>query len=735
MNIIILTIDTLRADHLECYGYQGVKTPNINRLAYEGVLFENVICQTPLTFPSHCSIFTGTYPLFHGVRDNGSFYLEENQITLAEILKNRGYTTGAFIGAFVLDSRWGLDQGFDYYYDNFDLAKYKTISLDAVQRRGNEVLSVFYEWLDKNLERKFFAWIHFYDPHTPYDPPEPYKTYFKGRRYGLYDGEIAFVDKLIGEFYDYLKKKKILDKTLIVFTSDHGESLGEHRESAHGFFIYDAVLKVPLIIRFPESKFSGKRIINQIRSIDIMPTILNLIDINIPRNVQGESLLSFILNKGRKKTLLAYSETYWPRYHYGWSELKSLRTNRYKFIKAPKPELYDLLSDPRETINLFYKKKSILKKMKKELANLIEKYSSPKIEEIGPRKIDSDSLIKLQALGYLGAFHAPLKKEKGKLADPKDKIDLYNEIKLAQFLVTEEKFSQAEKKIKEVLKKDKNVLEAYYTLGNIYFRQKKYNEAIEEYKKALRVDPNYYEAIWGLALTYKTIKKYEEAIGGFKQLIEFDPKDKKPYMHLGDIFYEKGEIDKAIEYLKKGLELDPESPIFHNKLGACYIKKQMYDKAEKAIRTALRLQSPLLNAHFNLALIHEAKGEYEQAIYEYRKEQETCPFNYRPDFNLGLLYMKLGKINIAIKEFESCIEKKNDFPKAYIFLAKMYMDLGENLTKAEKLVIKGLKLKPDLKTTILAHFVLADIYNRMGKYEESKNHVDLAKQLKKNLIK
>ncbi|MCP2619343.1 sulfatase, partial [Candidatus Aminicenantes bacterium AC-335-K20] len=172
MNIIILTIDTLRADHLECYGYQGVKTPNINRLAYEGVLFENVICQTPLTFPSHCSIFTGTYPLFHGVRDNGSFYLEENQITLAEILKNRGYTTGAFIGAFVLDSRWGLDQGFDYYYDNFDLAKYKTISLDAVQRRGNEVLSVFYEWLDKNLERKFFAWIHFYDPHTPYDPPE-----------------------------------------------------------------------------------------------------------------------------------------------------------------------------------------------------------------------------------------------------------------------------------------------------------------------------------------------------------------------------------------------------------------------------------------------------------------------------------------------------------------------------------------------------------------------------------
>ena len=176
MNIILFTIDTLRADHLECYGYQNVKTPNINRLAAEGILFEQTISQAPLTLPSHSSIFTGANPLYHGIRDNGGFYLDEAHITLAEALKNKGYSTGAFVGAFVLDSRWGLDQGFDYYHDNFDLTKYKKISLDAVQRKGDEVMAEAYKWLEKKVQEKFFAWIHLYDPHTPYDPPEPYKT-------------------------------------------------------------------------------------------------------------------------------------------------------------------------------------------------------------------------------------------------------------------------------------------------------------------------------------------------------------------------------------------------------------------------------------------------------------------------------------------------------------------------------------------------------------------------------
>lgn len=735
MNIIFFTIDTLRADHLECYGYDRVKTPNINRWASEGILFKDNIVQAPLTFPSHSSIFTGTYPLHHGVRDNGGFYLGEDQITLAEALKNQGYTTGAFVAAFVLDSRWGLDQGFDYYYDNFDLTKYKTVSLDSVQRRGDEVLAEAFKWLEANSEKKYFAWIHLYDPHTPYDPPEPYKTEYSGRHFGLYDGEIAYVDQLMGEFRNFMEKKNLLDKTLIILTADHGESLGEHKESAHGFFIYDSDVRVPLIIRFPKNKLAASVITNQVRSIDIMPTILNMLGEEPPESVQGESFLPLILRKKEGDERSAYSETYWPNFHYGWSELKSLRKGRYKFIDAPKPELYDILEDPGEVNNLANKKAALGHEMKRKLVTLIDKYSAEGIEDKGPKKVDNDSLVKLQALGYIGSFHSSSKRKEGKLADPKDKIELYNEIKVAQFLVTEKKMDQAEKKIKDVLNKDSSVLEARYVLGNIYSKQKKYDEAIEEFKKALAVNPDYYEAIFGLALAYKRTENYDEAIVGFKRLIDIDPKDTKPFLHLGGIYEQRGELDEAMRYLKAAVTIDPESPVFHNNLGAVYLKKKMYDMAEKEIKAALSIKRsiPLLNAHFNMALLHEARSEFDLAVLEYKKEQETSPFNHRPDFNLGLFYTKIKELDKAIEEFKSCIKKKEDFPNAYVFLAKALMDSGKDLNEAEKLALKGLDLKSDLRTTILAHFVLADIYNRLGKYEESQQHVNKAKQLQKTL--
>lgn len=735
LNIILFTIDTLRADHLECYGYDRVKSPQINRLANEGILFEHNIAQAPLTLPSHSSILTGTYPLHHGIRDNGGFYLDENHLTLAESLKNKGYATGAFVAAFVLDSRWGLDQGFDYYYDNFDLTKYKTVSLDSVQRRGDEVLAEVYKWLENQSQQKFFAWIHLYDPHTPYDPPEPYKTEYKGRHFGLYDGEIAYVDQLIGEFRDFMEEKNLMGKTLIIFTADHGESLGEHKESAHGFFIYDSDIRVPLIIRFPEGKFAGHVISNQVRSIDIMPTILHLLGDEIPESPQGKSLLSLILKDDAQDELLAYSETYWPRYHYGWSELKSLRKGRYKFIDAPQPELYDIYEDPGEVNNLVNKKTSLGREMKRELLALIEDYAAEGIEGVGPGKIDNDSLVKLQALGYIGSFHTKAKEKEGKLADPKDKIGLYNEIKLSQFLVTEERMDEAEKKIKDVLGKDPSVLEARYILGNIYSKQKKYDEAIEEFRKALEVDPDYYDAILGMATTYKKAGMFDEAIVGFKRMVEMDPRDTKSFLHLGDIYHEKGQLEEAKNYLKSGIAINPEAPVFHSKLGAVYLKMNMYDEAEQEIERALSIERsiPLINAHFNMALLHEARGELDQAVLEYKKEQETSPFNFQPDFNLGLLYVKTKEPDKAIKEFKSCVQKNEEYGSAYVFLAKAYMDAGMDLKEAAQLTEKGISLTPDLKTTVLAHFVLADIYNRLGRYRESQQHVSKAKQLQKSL--
>ena len=735
MNVVLFTIDTLRADHLECYGYQGVKTPQINRLADEGILFEQNIVQTPLTLPSHASIMTGTYPLYHGIRDNGGFYLDEAHMTLAETMKNQGYSTAAFIAAFVLDSKWGLDQGFDYYYDNFDLTKYKTVSLDSVQRRGDEVLEEAYKWMGENGHQKFFAWIHLYDPHTPYDPPEPYKSQYGGRRYRLYDGEIAYVDQLMGEFRSYMEEKGLWERTLIIFTADHGESLGEHKESAHGFFIYDSDIRVPLIVRFPGAKLAGRTIHNQVRSIDIMPTVLNAVEGNIPESVQGESFLQLLLGQEEESERLAYSETYWPRYHYGWSELKLLRKGQYKFIDAPRPELYDIYENPGETEDMINQRASLGIEMKRELDSLIAQYSREGIEDIEPQKIDNDALIKLQALGYLGSFRTSQKGRGERLADPKDKIELYNDIKMAQFFVTEEKMEQAENAIKDVLERDPAVLEARYILGNIFSRQNKYEEAIEEYTKALSVDPEYYDAIFGIALAYKKSGKSEEAIVGFKRLIDIDPKDTKPHFHLGDIYEVRGELDEAISHLKSAVALDPEGPAFHNNLGALYLRKKMYAEAETEIRTALSFERsiPIQNAHFNLGLLHEERGEISLAIEEYKKEQETSPYNYKADYNLGLLYTKLKELDKSIEELESCIEKNDKFPDAYVFLAKAYMDTGKDLNEAAQLAEEGISLSPDLKTTVLAHFVLADIYNRLGRYQESQQHVSKARELQKSL--
>jgi tetratricopeptide (TPR) repeat protein len=445
--------------------------------------------------------------------------------------------------------------------------------------------------------------------------------------------------------------------------------------------------------------------------------------------------LPLMLGHEEEADRLAYSETYWPRYHYGWSELKLLRKGQYKFIDAPKPELYDVLENPGETENLVNQKASLGIEMKRQLEALIEQYSREDIASIEPQKIDNDSLIKLQALGYIGSFRTSEKGRGNRLADPKDKIELYNDIKMAQFLVTEEKMEQAENAIRNVLERDPSVLEARYILGNIFSKQEKYEEAIEEYTKALSVDPEYYDAIFGIALAYKRSGKAEEAIVGFKRLIDIDPNDTKPYFHLGDIYEVRGELDEAIANLKSALALDPESPVFHNNLGALYLKKKMYTEAETEIRTALSFERsvPIQNAHFNLGLLHEERGEIPLAIQEYKKEQETSPYNYKADYNLGLLYTKLKELDKSIEEFESCIEKNDRFADAYVFLAKAYMDTGMDLNEAAQLAVKGISLNPELKTTVLAHFILADIYNRLGKYQESQQHVSKARELQKSL--
>ncbi len=300
-NVLLITLDTTRADRLGCYGYERAETPNLDRLAEAGVVFETAVCQAPLTLPSHASILTGTYPPFHGVHDNGGFYLREQAVTLAELLRDHEYSTSAFIGAFVLDARWGLAQGFEVYDDAFGFATQRAVDLDSVQRRGEDVVDAFINWLEGRPDEPFLSWLHFYDPHAPYDPPEPYRTRFVD---SLYDGEIAYMDSQVGRVLDRLKAESLLDQTLIIVVGDHGESLGEHEESGHGFFIYDATVLIPLIVRFPSSRYGGKRIARTVETVDIVPTLLETVNIPVPGGIQGRSLLPLIRGRSREDEYL-----------------------------------------------------------------------------------------------------------------------------------------------------------------------------------------------------------------------------------------------------------------------------------------------------------------------------------------------------------------------------------------------------------------------------------------------
>jgi len=735
LNVLFFTLDTTRADHIGCYGYKEVDTPHIDSLAREGILFSNATSQSPLTLPSHSSIFTGNYPFFHGVRDNGGFYLEQDQVALAEILQQNGWMTSAFVGAFVLDSRWGIDQGFDYYYDNFDFAKYKRISLASVQREGGEVVQAFFEWFEKNSPERFFSWIHFYDPHTPYEPPEPYKTQYGGRPHGLYDGEIAYVDSLIGKVLNKLEERDLLRKTVIVIVGDHGESLGEHHESTHGFFIYDACTSVPLIIRIPSVTLKALAIADQVQNIDIMPTLCEILNLPIPETVQGQSLLPLILGKKLKHERSAYSETYYPRYHYGWSELKSLRTAQYKYILAPRPELYDLDQDPREQQNIYSKNKSLADKFIRELTNLEEKMAKKGIDEKGPQQLDDEAREKLIALGYIGGFTSGSKmSQTGNLGDPKDKIILYNKIKMAQGASANREYDVALAKLDEVIEEDPGIMEARNIRATIYLKLDHAEQAVEECKEALKLDSEYYAAIFTLAQAYKKLKRFGESIAGFERCIQLDSKDPKPHVNLGEICIEHKDFDRAIVHLQQAVAIDPEhSSMAHNLLGATYLEKKMLEPAEKELLKALEMRPRIPDAHYNLGLLHEEKGNPERAIQEYLKEIEIHPKAYPAQFNLGLLYGKMGLHQEQIRKLKEAIDSNADYARAYLFLAKAYLDTNADYDEAIALAKKGLELEPEAESAPLGHYVLADIYNRLGRKDDYTSELQKGRELEQKL--
>ena len=709
-NVIVITLDTTRADRLPCYGRQDVATPTLDAFAARGVRFENCYAQTPLTLPSHTTLMTGTLPLFHGIRDNGGFFVPEKLKTMAELFKDKGYETGAFIAAFVLDSKWGLNQGFDTYYDKFDMTKFKRISLGTVQRPANEILDQALPWLDARKDKKFFAWLHLYDPHTPYEPPPPYDKLYAGHPYL---GEIAFADSQIARLWSWLESNGLLEKTFIVFAGDHGESLGEHQEQSHGFFIYQAAVHVPLIIVTPFPKLQGVVSPEVTGLVDVLPTVCDMAGLRVPSEVQGKSLLPAFFGRRRKETPLAYSETYYPRFHYGWSDLKSVQDGRYKLILAPVPELYDVATDPAEEKNLVYLEKPVYEKMSAEAEAFIKK-AGLNAYEMDTSKIDEETREKLSALGYVGSFADPAKLKGKKLANPREKIVVYNALSEAREIGMNGKPEEAIKMIQAIIADDPDITDAYFSIGNIYFQEQKYREAVDYFKQVLGRKPDDSFAAINITLAYEGMGKFDEAERFVLDYLKNGFDVPQFYFMLGNMNYLQKKYDKAVPYFEKCIALNTESAGSYNVLAAIAIIKDDLPRAEENIRKAFEINPRLSNAHFNKAQIAEKRGRPDEAEREYLSELEISPKHFKSMYNLSRLYRTEGREAQEADYLNRCLEADPSFPLTYFFIARLYLNRGERYQEAVDLVQKGIGLKPEKTELPLGYFLLADLYNRLG---------------------
>ncbi len=718
LSLLLISIDTLRADHVGAYGYAAAQTPHLDALAARGLRFAQATTVTPLTLPAHASLLTGTFPAFHGVRDNGGFYLDERHVTLAESLRARGFATGGFVGAFVLDSRWGIAQGFQTYFDDFDLSQAQG-GLDSVQRRGDAVVARAADWIDAQGETPFFAFVHLYDPHAPYDAPPAYRERFAAGLQGAYDAEVAFADAQVGELLRRLGARR-LERTLVVVVGDHGESLGEHDEQAHGFFVYDATLAVPVIVAGPG--VTARVVDEQVRLVDVAPTVLELLGLPAPDATQGRSLLP--LARGQRLGLSAWAETYYPRYHYGWSQLEALRDGRFKFIAAPRPELYDLRDDPHETRDLAARAPERVAAFEQALAQLRARSLGPAAS--APRRIDRETEERLEALGYVGTLDASHLEERPR-ADPKDKIALYNLLKRAGSASLEGRLDDALALARQALAADPEIVEGHTLAGNFAAKAGRHAEAAEAYRRALALAPEHLGATFSLALAYKNQGQLEAATAGFERLRRLDPRNGKALWQLADIDRRQGRLERACERLVEALTLDVERPTFQLALGECRLEQQRWGEARAALEAALRARPSLPEAHFDLALVAEAQGDAPAALRAYEAELSRDARHHRAAFNLAKLLLRAGRAAEATQRLRQALDARPEFGTGWLYLAKALLDAGD-LSGAEQAARTGLARAPEPGTTPLGHLVLADVYTRQGRPDAARRALAAAQR-------
>lgn len=683
--IILISIDTLRSDRLPAYGYRNVDTPNLDALRDDSILYRNAYSHCPLTLPSHATILTGLLPAENGIRDNIGFKMRDDVPTIPALLKTAGYATGAAVSAFVMRGESGVGRGFDFFEDEIE-ANAPNQTLGRIQREGKFTVEHAQKWITAKKAEPFFFLLHLYEPHSPYTPPEP----FKSRYSNGYDGEIAHVDEIVGTFLRFLKDEKIYDDAMIILTSDHGEGLGDHGEEEHGIFLYREAIQVPLLVKLPASAHKGSEVTTAVQLIDLFPTILE--QAGIPKKPDsaghGSSLLSFVDKAGPSRAV--YSETYYPRFHFGWSDMHSMIDGTNHYIHAPRPELYVLTSDPAEKTNVLSDQRRTYAALRKAIEPLIR-------EAEAPSAIDPEEASKLAALGYLGGTAKVVEGET--LADPKDKVETAKLIKEGFRLYLEHDREKALAIFQSLLKDNSRMLDIWDITARTLTDLGRREEAIAAAKRGLQLSPGTtHLAIMIANLSIET-GQLEQAEKHAELALKTEPG--QAHEALARVWLARNNLDKAEQEANLALAEKRDRAVALLTLGRVQIKRKNYaealarfDEAERVLGQAKKGGISSLSFYRGDALAR--LGRDDEAIVAFQKEIRFFPENPQPYQNLILLYVTAGRNEEATRLIFELIER-SPTPPSYAAVAETLKVIGDN-RGSRYWIRKGLQRFPSDKT-------------------------------------
>ena len=659
--VILISVDTLRADHLGSYGYRQVPTPAIDSLVSGGTRFSRASSQVPLTLPSHASLFTSTYPFSNRVQDNGEV-LPAGLPTLASVFKTQGYATAAFIGGFALDSRFGLDQGFDVYDSPFDTNQDVGTDPAALKRPGEEVARAAENWIGQHSTGPFFLFLHLYDLHTPYQPHENQAV---PEGIGGYDAELAYTDRVLGQFFAFLRERGLFDKALIVFLADHGESLGEHGESTHGYFIYESTLHVPLIVHWPSAPALPPLVSEPVGLIQVSPTVLQYLGLPVPAQFQGTGLLSASAKSPPPSSPGVYSESVYAHNHYDCAALKGLIAGQFHYIDAPSPELYDLQSDPEEVHNLYAQRRSLGHSLRDRLLAMQRRFPA-NVAKSGSA-VSPATAEQLRALGYLPSSGSANAASLDFGIDPKDRIVAYEQTHQAIAMAYAGKLSEAVALLEKTLAAAPGLTETRNLLGLFQQKLGLHEKAAENFRIVLRADPANGLAHYNLAVSEFNLghdqeairevealrllaanpqralqqvavpaeellgtiflqqKEYARARAQFEHVLSLAPRDFDAHYNLGWMAGQEGNLAEGVQHLRLAVQINPGNADAHSALGSLLLRQGDLAGARDQFSETIRLSPDSAPAHYNLGLVLARQDEPGEAASEFRRALQADP--------------------------------------------------------------------------------------------------------------